>query len=344
VSSKQLRALERKPAAFKSPQGNQGNHSLRNAIVEHIALTRAVVCDIDDVIVTSGAQQAFDLLARVLVTPNETAVATEDPGYPPMRVAFAAAGARVIPVAVDDEGLIVEKIPADVRVICLSPSHQFPLGLTTSMRRRKALVAFARANNAVIVEDDYDGEFRFAGGAMEALRTAGAADVVFYVGTFSKCMLPSLRTGFLVAPDWAIKTLVAAKNCMDWHCPTPMQIGIAGFIAEGHLARHVRKLRQIYRERRHVLLKSLKQHLEKWIEPLPSYYGTHVAAVARGTLDCDRVAASLAEKNIKIHSLSRYFLGEKSMSGFVFGYGAVTSDQIEDGIRTMRKTIADVSG
>ncbi|HEX4480790.1 MAG TPA: PLP-dependent aminotransferase family protein [Rudaea sp.] len=343
VSSQQLRALERKPAAFKSPQGNQGNHSLRNAIVEHIALTRAVVCDIDDVIVTSGAQQAFDLLARVLVTPNETAVAIEDPGYPPMRVAFAAAGARVIPVAVDDEGLIVEKIPADVRVICLSPSHQFPLGLTTSMRRRKALVAFARANNAVIVEDDYDGEFRYAGGAMEALRTAGAADVVFYVGTFSKCMLPSLRTGFIVAPDWAIKTLVAAKNCMDWHCPTPMQIGIAGFIAEGHLARHVRKLRQIYRERRHVLLKNLKQHLGKWIEPLPSFYGTHVAAVTRGTLDCDRIAASLAEKNIKIHSLSRYFLGEKSLSGFVFGYGAVTSDQIEDGIHAMRKTIASVS-
>jgi GntR family transcriptional regulator / MocR family aminotransferase len=339
VSSKQLRALERKPASFKSPQGNQGNYSLRKAIVGHIALTRAVVCDVDDVIVTSGAQQAFDLLARVLVTPNETAVAIEDPGYPPLRVAFGAAGARVVPVPVDDEGLIVEKIPPDVRVICLSPSHQFPLGLTTSMRRRQALVAFARANDAVIVEDDYDGEFRYAGGAVEALRTAQASDVVFYVGTFSKCMLPALRTGFLVAPDWAIETLTAAKNCMDWHCPTPTQVGIAGFIAEGHLARHVRKLRHIYRERRLVLLKCLKEYLGEWFDALPSFYGTHVAVVARDELDCDRIAASLAGKNVQIHSLRRYFLGPRPLSGFVFGYGAVNADQIHDGIKMMRKII-----
>jgi len=339
VTSKQLRALERKPSALKSPQGNQGNYRLRKAIVEHIALTRAVACEADDVIVTSGAQQAFDLLARVLVTSGETTVAVEDPGYPPMRVAFAAAGARLVPVPVDEEGLIVEKIPADVKVICLSPSHHFPLGMTTSVRRRKALVAFARANGAVIVEDDYDGEFRYAGGAMEALRTAEAADVVFYVGTFSKCMLPSFRMGFLVAPDWAIRTLVAAKNCMDWHCATPVQIGIAGFIGEGHLARHVRKMRQVYRQRRQVLLQSLKEQLGKWLEPLPSFYGTHVSALARGDLDCDVLTASLEKKNIKIHSLSRYFLGRKTMRGLVFGYGAVDVDQIVEGVKTVKKAI-----
>jgi GntR family transcriptional regulator / MocR family aminotransferase len=340
VTSKQLRTLERKPSAFKSPQGNQGNYALRKAITEHIALTRAVACHADDVIVTSGAQQAFDLLARALVTPNKTVVAVEDPGYPPLRVAFGAAGAKVIPIPVDDEGLIVEKIPKNVRVICLSPSHQFPLGVTTSMRRRKALVAFARAHDAVVIEDDYDGEFRYAGGAMEALRTAEAADVVFYVGTFSKCMLPSLRLGFLVAPDWAIGTLVAAKNCMDWHCSTPAQLGVAGFIAEGHLARHVRKLRHIYRQRRQLLLTCLKNDLSEWLEPLPSFYGMHIAAVARGALDCERIAASLDEKRVKIHSFNRYFLGPKKRTGFVFGYGAVDLDQIEAGMNTLRKTIA----
>ena len=254
VSAKQLRGLERKPASFKSPQGNQGNYHLRDAIIKHIALTRAVTCQPEDILVTSGAQQAFDLLARALVTRNETVVAVEDPGYPPMRVAFAAAGARLVPIGVDDEGLMVEQLPPDVAVICVCPSHQFPLGVTMSMRRRKALVEFARRRGAVIIEDDYDGEFRYDGSPLAALRIAEAADVVFYVGTFSKCMLSALRLGFIIAPAWAMRTLVAAKNCLDWHCSTPVQIGVAGFISEGHLTHHVRKMRAIYKKRRQLLL------------------------------------------------------------------------------------------
>ena len=204
---KQLRQLEKRPAGRKSPQGDQGNVRLRESIARHIALTRAVVCSPDDIVVTSGAQQAFDLLARILVKPNKTVVAVEDPGYPPMRVPFVAAGARVVPVEVDAEGLVVERLPPDVGVICVSPSHQFPLGVTMSRRRRNALVEFAWSRGAVIVEDDYDGEFRFDGTPLAALRNSEFADVVFYVGTFSKCMLPSLRLGFVVAPDWAIACL-----------------------------------------------------------------------------------------------------------------------------------------
>jgi GntR family transcriptional regulator/MocR family aminotransferase len=154
VSAKQLRGLEKKPAAYKSPQGNQGNFHLREAITNHIALTRAVVCRSEDVVVTAGAQQAFDLLARILVTPGKTVVAVEDPGYPPMRVAFAAAGAQIVSAVVDDEGLIVDSLPADLGVICVCPSHQFPLGVTMSKRRRVALVDFARRHGAVIIEDD----------------------------------------------------------------------------------------------------------------------------------------------------------------------------------------------
>jgi len=290
VIAKQLRGLERRPASFKSPQGNQGNYYLRDAIIKHIALTRAVVCQPEDVLVTSGAQQAFDLLARALVTPNETVVALEDPGYPPMRVAFAAAGARLAAVGVDDEGLIVEQLPPGVNVICVCPSHQFPLGVTMSMRRRKALIEFARSHDAVLIEDDYDGEFRYEGSPLEALRTADAADVVFYVGTFSKCMLSALRLGFIIAPEWAMRTLVAAKNCLDWHCPMPVQVGVAGFIAEGHLAHHVRKMRDIYKRRRQLLLNYLQQELGEWLDPIPSCYGMHVAAVARPSVDLDVVA------------------------------------------------------
>ena len=339
VIAKQLRGLERRPASFKSPQGNQGNYSLRDAIIKHIALTRAVVCQPEDVLVTSGAQQAFDLLARALVTPNETVVALEDPGYPPMRVAFAAAGARLAAVGVDDEGLIVEQLPPGVNVICVCPSHQFPLGVTMSMRRRKALIEYARSHDAVLIEDDYDGEFRYEGSPLEALRTADAADVVFYVGTFSKCMLSALRLGFIIAPQWAMRTLVAAKNCLDWHCPMPVQVGVAGFIAEGHLAHHVRKMRDIYKQRRQLLLNYLQQELGEWLDPIPSCYGMHIAAVARPSVDLDVVAEVLLQNNVKIHSFSRYFLGAQTRAGLIFGYGSVDLPEMNRGLSALRNAL-----
>ena len=339
IIAKQLRGMETRPASFKSPQGNQGRYFLREAITQHIALTRAVVCQADDIVVTAGAQQAFDLLARILVTSGETVVAIEDPGYPPMRVAFAAAGARLAPVEVDAEGLVVDRLPPDTGVICVSPSHQFPLGMTMSARRRQALVDFARRRGAVIIEDDYDGEFRFEGAPLKALRTADAADVVFYVGTFSKCMLPALRLGFVVAPDWAMRTLVAAKNGLDWHCPTPVQMGVSGFIAEGHLARHIRKMRKAYGERRRLLLAWLAQDLGAWLEPIPSVYGMHVAALARGPLDLEPIAEALLRDDVKLHTLDRYYLGPTAKAGFVFGYGAADPPGINRGLSLLHEAL-----
>jgi GntR family transcriptional regulator / MocR family aminotransferase len=340
VSAKKLRGLEKKPPAYKSPQGNQGNFHLREAIANHIALTRAVVCRSDDVVVTAGAQQAFDLLARILVTPGETVVAVEDPGYPPMRVAFAAAGARITPAEVDEEGLVVDNLPASVGVICVCPSHQFPLGITLSKRRRAALVGFARRHGAVIVEDDYDGEFRFGDNSLQSLRANDAADVVFYVGTFSKCMLPSLRLGFVVVPDWARRTLIAAKNCLDWHCSTPLQTGVCAFITEGHLAHHVRKMRQIYKSRRQLLLDLLKRDFASWLEPIPSAYGMHVAAWARDGVDLDAAVQVLAGRSVKIHTLQRYHFRQSPRPGLVFGYGAIDLLDIERGLASLRKVLA----
>jgi GntR family transcriptional regulator/MocR family aminotransferase len=340
VSAKQLRGLERKPPASKSPQGNQGNFHLREAITSHIALTRAVVCRSDDVVITAGAQQAFDLLARILVTPGETVVAVEDPGYPPMRVAFAAAGARIVPVGVDEEGLIVDDLPASVGIICVCPSHQFPLGVTMSKRRRAALVDFARRHGAVIVEDDYDGEFRFGEHPLQSLRASDAADAVFYVGTFSKCMLPSLRLGFVVVPDWARRTLVAAKNCLDWHCSTPLQTGVSAFIREGHLSRHIRRMRQIYSRRRQLLYALLRRDFSDWLEPIPSLYGMHVAAWAQEGVDLDAAVLALAGRSIKLHTLERYHLTPSPRPGLVFGYGVVDLPEIERGLAALRKVLA----
>jgi GntR family transcriptional regulator/MocR family aminotransferase len=339
VSARQLRELERRPASFKSPQGNQGHFYLREAITKHIAVTRAVVSQPEDVLVTSGAQQAFDLLARTLVIRDETVVAIEDPGYPPLRVAFAAAGAKIVPIGVDDEGLIVEQLPRNVGIICVCPSHQFPLGMPMSARRRKSLVEYARNCGAVIIEDDYDGEFRYDASPLEALRASENADIVFYVGTFSKCMLSALRLGFIVAPNWALATLIAAKNCLDWHCATPIQSAVCGFITGGHLTRHVRRMREVYKERRQLLLNFLCAELSDWLDPIPSCYGMHVAAEACSSVDFDRVTESLLRSDVRMHSFSRYFLGPQTRTGLILGYGAADLSGLKRGLVLLKQVL-----
>jgi GntR family transcriptional regulator/MocR family aminotransferase len=254
-------------------------------------------------------------------------------------VAFSAAGAKLVPVPVDGEGLIVEHLPPDVGVICVCPSHQFPTGVTMSPRRRKALIEFARSRGAVIVEDDYDGEFRYDGSPLEALRTAANSDVVFYVGTFSKCMLPSLRLGFLVAPDWAMPTLIAAKNSLDWHCSMPLQKSVSEFITGGHLARHVRKMRGIYGKRRQLLLNILREDFGEWLEPIPSFYGMHITAMPRGSLDLEPVVLELQRRNVKIHTLKRYYSGPQTIRGLVFGYGAVDQADIGRGLAILHRSL-----
>jgi GntR family transcriptional regulator / MocR family aminotransferase len=344
VSARQLRGLERKPPSNRSAQGNQGSYALRAAIAKHIAVTRAVACQPEDIVVTSGAQQAFDLLARILVTPGQTTAAIEDPHYPPMRVAFAAAGAKVTAVGVDGEGLIVDQLPREACVISICPSHQFPLGVTMSLRRRKELLDFAAKHGAVIIEDDYDGEFRFEGSPLPALRTSDAANSVFYVGTFSKCMLPALRLGFIVAPAWAMRTLVAAKNCLDWHSPTPIQHAVASFISEGHLTRHVRTMGKVYGARRQLLLKLLRESLSDWLTPLPSFYGMHLTALARRSIDLEAVSQALVAQGVGIHTLDRYHLNRTSHSGLVLGYGAAESRDIVQGVALLRRVFKGRGG
>jgi len=342
IMVKQLRRLETRPASFKSPQGNQGNFHLRRAIADHIALTRAVACHPEEILVTSGAQQAFDLIARALVKPGETVVAVEDPGYPPMRVPFAAAGARLVPVRVDAEGLVVGEIPPDANIVCVCPSHQFPLGMSMSPARRRALVQFAARTGAVIVEDDYDGEFRFDGKPLEALRTTTSRDEVFYVGSFSKCMLPSLRLGFIIPPRWARDTLVAAKNALDWNCSVPLQLAVAAFIAEGHLSRHVRRLRRIYGNRRDHLLTILDAVIGETLQPIPSSYGMHITALADDTVDCEAVSAMLAEQGIHVHALDRYYLGAVARSGFVLSYASADEAALVMAVEALAQALASL--
>ena len=339
VMARQLRKLETTPASSRSPQGNQGNYRLRQAIAEHIGLTRAVPCQAAEVLVTAGAQQAFDLLARTLVTPGETVVAIEDPGYPPLRAPFAAAGARIVPVRVDAEGIVVEEIPADAAIICVCPSHQFPLGMPLSPRRRSALIELARRTGAAIVEDDYDGEFRYGGSPLEALRGDASQDHVFYVGSFSKSMLPALRLGFVVAPTWALPALVAAKNASDWHCSSPIQMAVGEFIRGGHLARHIRRVRRTYIDRRDHLVGLIERQLGGTMKIVPSFYGMHMSTIVDGDIDCEKVSDALEARGVMLHSLKRYYLGPAERSGFVIGFAAVDRGSLEVAVQALSEEL-----
>ena len=275
LTSRALRSVARMPFNYGPAQGLP---ELREAIAGHVAFVRAVVCEPDDLIITSGAQQAFDLLARLLVTPGQTRVAVENPGYPPLRAAFVAAGARLVPVPVDGEGLRVDRLPADVKVICVTPSHQSPTGAVMSSARRMALLARARATGCGVVEDDYDGEFLYDAHTQDALQTLDRDGRVFYVGTFSKSLFPSLRKGFVVAPQWAREAMIDIKRSTDSHTDVVPQATLAAFIAEGHLARHIRHMRPIYAQRRRAIEQGAQDHWADCLQVLPGNAGLHLSA------------------------------------------------------------------
>ncbi|QNK02961.1 PLP-dependent aminotransferase family protein [Dyella telluris] len=332
LSARALRALSRDMSAYDAAEGRL---ALREAIAGHVSFTRAVSCSAADIMVTGGAQQAFDLLARILVTPGQTIVAVEDPGYPPLRAAFEAAGARVVPVPIDEEGLIVERIPPEARVVYVTPSHQFPAGMAMTPARRAALLDFARRQGAVIVEDDYDGEFRYGERPLDALQTLDREGTVFYVGTFSKSLFPSLRLGYVVAPAWAMAALGSVRQLADRHSDLLAQDTLALFIAEGHLARHVRKMRRIYAERRDALLEGLARHAVEALRPLASDAGLHIAAELVWPVDASQLVRDAVAKDVRIEALSEYAVGQTTPNGLVFGLGSVPATRMDEVARLL---------
>jgi GntR family transcriptional regulator/MocR family aminotransferase len=327
-----LRAMAKSPPRAENPQGRE---RLRVAISRHVSFTRAVACGPEDIVVTSGAQQAFDLLARVLVMPERTQVAVENPGYPPARFALLAAGARLAPVAVDAAGMIISKISRHAKVICVTPSHQFPLGCVLSTERRVALLELARRQNAVIIEDDYDGEFRFSGRPLDALQTLDREERVFYVGTFSKSLFPAIRVGFIVAPPWARPSLIAARQGTEGPHSVVAQEALADFINEGHLTRHVRKMRRVYAERRATLLEGLSQ--VPWLEPVPSVAGLHLAAFTQPGLDADSLEARAREQGLGIRSIRSFYTGKPGRGALGFGLGPISKREIEMALPILRR-------
>lgn len=324
-----LRAQARGVGAYREAAGEQ---ELRLAISRYLAFSRAVASNWEDVIVTQGAQHALDLMARVVLRPGDVA-AIEDPGYPPARACLLAAGAKVVPVPVDDEGLIVERLPKNARLVYVTPSHQFPLGMPMSLERRVALLEWAQQRGAVIIEDDYDCEFRFEGRPMEPLKSLDRSAIVAYVGTFSKTIFPELRVGYVVPPASLAQPLVTARKATDWHGCTLTQRALATFMLNGDFARHLRRMHKEYAARRAALLTHLRGPLSEWLAPImPTTAGIHLAARLNASVDEAALVRAAADVSLGIYGLTPFYVKARPDQGLMFGYGAMDVAHIDEGL------------
>jgi GntR family transcriptional regulator / MocR family aminotransferase len=329
-----LRSGETTAGVYEHPAGHRG---LRVAIARHIGISRGVRTAADDIVVTNGTQQALDVLARVLLAPGD-GIAVEDPGYGPPRHLFKALGLRVVGVPVDRQGLVVDALPRGIRAVYVTPSHQFPLSVTMTLPRRQALLAWAERNNAAIIEDDYDSEFRFGGRPLEPLQTLDAEGRVLYVGSFSKTMLPTLRLGFLVTPPSLRAALHKAKFVSDWHSSTLAQAALARFIDEGAFARHLRRVTAVYRKRHQILADVIFRDFAEHLELIPSTSGLHLTALAR-RMSADQIAEiarSAADGGVAVQVLSRFAVSASPRAGVMLGYGAIPTARIEEGMHLLR--------
>ena len=327
--------LYRKPPEALLTYGTiAGYQPLREAIAAYLRAARGVVCEPEQVIIVAGAQQALDLAARVLLDPGDAAW-IEDPGFPGARAALQGAGAELVPVPVDAEGLALaqgERARPDARLAYVTPSYQYPLGITMSLARRLALLEWARRAGAWILEDDYDSEFRYVGHPLAALAGLDTTGQVIYMGTFSKVLFPALRLGYLVVPPSAVDAFVQARALAGRHAPTLEQAVLADFIGEGHFARHIRGMRALYQERQTALVDAARAELKGLLEVSPSAAGMHLVGWLDPAMDDRAVTAHLAGLGIEARSLSAHALQVTPRPGILLGYTAWDTEEIRDGV------------
>ncbi|MFP3492603.1 PLP-dependent aminotransferase family protein [Pseudomonas sp. SIMBA_059] len=327
-----LRRIALNSGFYSQPEGLP---ALREAIAGHIAFSRGVKCHANAIVVTNGAQQALDLIARVVVEPG-TLVAMEDPGYSPARQLFMAMGAHVADVPVDAQGIQVEQIPDDTRLIYVTPSHQFPLGMPMSLARREALLARALALGAIIIEDDYDSDFRYEGRPANSLQSMDTRGLVAYVGTFSKSLLPQLRLGYAVLPPAIHGAVLKAKQLTDQHSSTLPQWALAKFISEGCLLKHIRRCHSVYAGRRERILQRLAGDLSPWFEAVPSVIGFHMAALCKAPLDIAKLIRLAREADVGLYPLDVFFHSAPVRQGLTLGFGAIELLDIDPALDRVR--------
>jgi len=341
------RRLQKMSASLFGSGNPAGYEPLRCSVAAYLRTARAVRCEPEQVVIVAGAQQALALIAQVLIDEKDT-VWMENPCYLGARNAFAAAGAEIVSVPLDAGGFDLHFAlhkNKNARLACVTPSHQFPLGTVMSLSRRLALIEWARANDAWIIEDDYDSEFRYSGRPLASLQGLDADGCVIYVGTFSKTIFPALRLGYMVVPENLVVVFSAARALMDSHSPSIDQAVLTDFIEEGHFARHIRRMRALYAERQAVLVSAAKKDLAGLLAVPPDEAGMHLVGWLPKNID-DRIAAQKAsEQGIETKPLSVYTsepLPSPQRGGLILGYTAFSAGQIRNGVKRLAKALTDV--
>ncbi len=321
----------------------QGSLALRRAIAEYLARARGVGCDPAQIVIVTGSQQGLDLVARLLLGPGDHAV-VEEPAFEGARNAFRATGATVHGIPVDDEGIDTAQLGSvpGARLACVTPSHQFPLGGVLSWTRRAELLAWAGRTGAWVIEDDYDGEFRYQGRPVAPLKALDEDDRVLYLGTFSKVMFPALRLGYLVAPPALVDVVARAKVLADGGSARLEQEALAEFIASGQFERHVRRARIRNAERRATLVAALAEHLGDRAEVVGSNAGLHVVVWLRGVPGraTRGIVERAAAEGVGVYAVTPHYERPPSDVGLILGYAAVPVRAIREGVARLGAVLA----
>jgi GntR family transcriptional regulator / MocR family aminotransferase len=338
VASRRLRRVSAKLLAGGEALGYR---PLREAVAAYLNSSRGVKCVADQVLILSGAQEALDRTARILLNPGES-VWMEEPGYPGAGVVFRALGARIRRVPIDGEGLALEtgrKRWTAPRLVYVTPGHQFPQGVTMSLRRRLALLEWARHAGTLIFEDDYDSEYRYSGRPIPAMQGLDRSGVVIFAGSFSAVLFPALRLGYLVVPAEMVDVFAAAESVSTHHPPLLEQAVLCDFITEGHFARHIRRMREIYAERLSVLLDCAKERLSGELEISSVEAGLQTVGWLRGGLRARRVAELAAERNVEVVPLDVYASGRSRRQGLILGFAAVDPRELRRGVEELARVL-----
>ena len=334
----------------RSTKGNMaygdamGYMPFREAIAEYLGTVRAVRCEASQILVTTGSQQGLQVAAQVLLNPTER-VWMEEPGYPGALQAFMTSGADVIPVPVDQEGIDVGEMirrGRSARAVYITPSHQYPMGMTMSATRRMLLLNWVERIGAWVIEDDYDSEYRFGSRPIASLQGLDANARVIYIGTFSKVMFPALRLGYVVVPKDLVPAFAATRDATDIFSSTLYQSVMTEFIREGHFARHIRRMRMLYMERRTALVRAIQSEMEGLLEVIGAEAGMHLVALLPPGISDVEVAKQAAQKGISAMPLSSCFRKAPSRGGLILGYGGTSSHQAYEGIRVLRPIVQDL--
>lgn len=317
-----------------------GFQPLREALAGYLDDARGVRCTAEQVVIVSGAQQALDILARLLLNPGDQ-VLLESPGYIDARMLFELYRAEIVALSVDDEGLPVEAIPAGMqaRLAFVTPAHQFPRGGTMPLGRRQALLAWAADHDAVIIEDDYDGDLRYDGYSQSALQGLDRSDRVVYLGTFSKVLFPALRLGYLVLPPWLVEPFVRAKELVDRGAPTLTQAAMTDFIVEHHFQRHLRRLRRLYGEKRSILVGELAANLGSRVRFSMVQAGLHVLVYLDPSLDEANVVRAASRRGVRVYPGAPFHFEAQPPPSLLLGFSGLRDDDIRAGVRRLAEAI-----